>query len=511
MRAYLFNDVLLLTKYKSYKYDHHVDLAVASVKKRFDRVVEVYTGGTGSILDCSLVCDNSAQCDEWVRKLEAAVYAQRDKLNDLYKRTKRAQQVLAEEKQNDASSSGGGGKGGANGGKGDDQSQSNVLIGSMMEHINVFMRVRPFTSKEEKEDGRECIEIDDNLAILTVHEEDKERSVWERVGVYDHVFGPSASQADVYVRVGQETLGALFAGYNSCVLVYGNTGAGKTYTMFGDESQDHLGDNRGLVPRLLQALFVVLDTPGFYEHKQVSVSYLQVYNNQLQDLQSADPMSQNLNVMTDGHDQHVVRNLIDKPVKTWQEAMKILDDGNAKRVTRSHKMNEVSSRSHAVFLCNVEFRKRGEKATTKSTLYLVDLAGSENAKDTGATGDMLVECKHINQSLNTLGRVVNTIVNNKHRSTKLPVPFRDSKLTQLLQDVLCGDFVCSLILNASISPVFAQDMLTAKTMAFGAGVKKLTVQAKKRYKEDASQHWLAGVWRSVTRAAASMLDDDQDK
>jgi len=133
---------------------------------------------------------------------------------------------------------------------------------------------------------------------------------------------------------------------------------------------------------------------------------------------------------------------------------------------------------------------------------MIDLAGSENAKDTGVTGDALTECRHINQSLTTLSRVVSALMQNKDRSkNKVPVPFRESKLTHLLTDVLSGEFVCSMILNASPSPAHDQANLTAKTMAFGAGIKKLTINAKqnKRQGDSHLRHWLTGVWKSVSR------------
>jgi len=132
---------------------------------------------------------------------------------------------------------------------------------------------------------------------------------------------------------------------------------------------------------------------------------------------------------------------------------------------------------------------------------MIDLAGSENAKETGATGQLLVEAKHINQSLIALSRVISTLIENKRKGKKLPVPFRETELTNLLRDVLSGDFVCTLILNASSSPVFEQAALTAKTMSFGEGVKKLQVNAKRvqELKDTTVKNWLVGVWNSVSR------------
>jgi len=175
-------------------------------------------------------------------------------------------------------------------------------------------------------------------------------------------------------------------------------------------------------------------------------------------------------------------------------------EGNKHRVTKAHKLNEMSSRSHAVFVLKLQLKKMDELPLFPQ-LYMIDLAGSENAKETGATGQLLVEAKHINQSLISLARVVSALVENRRKGKKLPVPFRESELTNLLRDVLSGDFVCTLILNASASPIFEQASLTAKTMAFGEGLKKIQVNAKRvqESKDTTVKNWLVGVWNSVSR------------
>lgn len=466
VRFILFNDLILITDYK-YMYKTHLETLGIAVAPRLEAAFDVLTGIHHTELSAVLLCEDSAERDKWVKLVTDAADKQLQQLNQFYKRRK----GLGQENK---------------------AAPSTISKVTTLEQVNLFLRVRPFVTQEEKDTGLVCLEVDDNIAVLSVEEKDKK---WEKVGVYDDVFDQNTSQAQVFERSGQEILGALFAGYNSCIFAYGNTGAGKTYTMFGDV---HNPERKGLVPRMLECLFNVLDTPNVYEKSQVALSYVQVYNNELQDLQAEDPTA-NLEIKKDAQ-KTKIKGLIRTPIKNCDEAMSIVDEGNKQRITRSHRMNEMSSRSHAVLIIEMMTKRLNEENPVIVQLYLIDLAGSENAKETGATGDALVECKHINQSLTALGRVINALIENKEKAKKQPVPFRESKLTHLLSDILSGDFACSIVLNASPSPVFEQALLTAKTMAFGAGVKKLALHAKQQKSEDSGvKHWLVGVWKSVAR------------
>lgn len=409
--------------------------------------------------------------------------------------------------------------------------------------INVCLRVRPFATDAERALGQTCIEVKNKMVTL------KQPNGTERVCHYDHVFTPLSTQDDVFDSLGRETLGAIFSGTNVCIFAYGNTGAGKTYTMFGPqqtkepsssdpvstEDEKTLGegqecfvakdkgfalavverlpkkdlktvqvrlvesdqlleveperlhwgqsrsnqDQRGIVPRLLDWLFAVLHH-GTYQQPRVKLGYMQVYNGEVHDLLATTPVD--LKIVRDAKGHHTPKGLSFTVVNSCAEALALIANGSTRRVTRAHQMNSQSSRSHAIVVFRISFKTQGKK--TRSRVHLVDLAGSEALEDEaaqssspGATVDSQLkeDSKFINQSLVSLGRVVFALIENTKRvkEAKVQVPFRDSKLTLLLSDVLQGNFACTLILNVSPSPASGQVQLTAKTMAFGEGIKRL--------------------------------------
>eukprot|EP00455_Lapot_gusevi_P041119 TRINITY_DN4737_c0_g1_i6.p1 TRINITY_DN4737_c0_g1~~TRINITY_DN4737_c0_g1_i6.p1 ORF type:complete len:831 (+),score=273.99 TRINITY_DN4737_c0_g1_i6:76-2568(+) len=365
---------------------------------------------------------------------------------------------------------------------------------SMLEKVNLFLRIRPFVTPDEIEANTYCTRVESE-DMITLFQDEKGKPP-ERVCVYDQVFGPDAAQSDVFDRIGQELLGALFGGFNAACLAYGNTGAGKTFTMFGDFMDEKNEDRLGLVPRLLKNVFEGLYNPEVYESAHVTASFIQVYNNKVMDLMS--PEMKTLKVKSSEKKQVKVEGMIEVKVNNYEEAMRLLQDGSRRRSVRAHRMNDTSSRSHGIFIISLHTKKH-QQQPAKVSLYTIDLAGSENVLDTGVTGDGLLETRFIHQSLTTLGRCINILSENKKLAKKQPVPFRESELTHLLSDVLSGDFVCSLILNVSPSPVMNQAQLTAKTLAFGESVRKLDLNAKKVEAKNDFKDWLIGVWKSVSR------------
>jgi len=370
---------------------------------------------------------------------------------------------------------------------------------SVIDRVNVYMRVRPFVTQRETEMKEKCLTLEnDTTAVLhrpgTGGGGPSER-VRERVAVFDHCFPETSTQTDVFRRVGEEVLGSVFCGYNCAIIAYGNTGSGKTYTITGGE-----GNARGLLPRVLEKLFDILDR-SMWKNSKIQVSYVQIYCNKLYDLQGSEKhTSKTLKIVARGG-QHEVSGVVKTDIKSVEEAMKIIELGNKKRHTRAHKMNDASSRSHSVFTIHCQLHNSTKNSTTKTTLQLVDLAGSENIKETGVEGVALTESMHINRSLTSLGRALHAVLSNEGKSSgkKQVVSFRETTLTHMLSDVLSGNFVCSLILTASSSPAYRQAELTSKTMAFGMGAKRLDVRVNpnKEQKESKLSHFLTGVWRTV--------------
>lgn len=377
--------------------------------------------------------------------------------------------------------------------------------------VNVFLRVRPFVTPEEKRVDKTCIKVEgDHMATLDQTSSAKRRG--DRLGIYDQVFTPDHAQEDVFNRIGTEALGAICAGYNVAIMAYGNTGAGKTYTMFGDENdprgEQNNGQNQGIVPRVLAEIFKIYRDKSKYKTASIEVSYIQVYNNQLQDLQTAN--TDVLKIKSTKKQLCRMDKLKKSKVNSIEEAMKIIVEGNGRRKTRAHAMNEVSSRSHAIYIMNIVSQKSEPKSPKlHSTVHFVDLAGSENVSITKVQGDAAQEAREINKSLISLGRVINALNENRARTKakRINVPFRESKLTMLLSEVFLKDFVCSLVLNASSSPAQDQAKQTGKTMAFGEGLKKWGAKDKNQNKKDKSKtKWLMEKFKSV-KVATLMRGD----
>ena len=276
-----------------------------------------------------------------------------------------------------------------------------------------------------------------------------------------------AHQEDIYNALGEEFLDHNFEGYHTCIFAYGQTGSGKSYTMMGTPDQP------GLIPRTCEDLFQRIgSSPSPNVSYTVHVSYFEVYNEHVRDLLSARPppaSASNVNGSTyylkireSPTEGPYIKDLSNMPVKSYAEILKYMRLGDASRTTASTKMNDTSSRSHAVF--TIMLKQIHHDLETDSTtervarIRLVDLAGSERAKATEATGQRLREGSNINKSLTTLGRVIAALADPKHGrihsgrkgASRDVVPYRDSILTWLLKDSLGGNSKTAMI--ACISP-----------------------------------------------------------
>ena len=271
-----------------------------------------------------------------------------------------------------------------------------------------------------------------------------------------------AHQEDIYNALGEEFLDHNFEGYHTCIFAYGQTGSGKSYTMMGTPTQP------GLIPRTCEDLFQRIESnvsPNI--SYTVRVSYFEVYNEHVRDLlgpqpRSSDPHPYYLKIRESPTEGPYIKDLTDLPVKNYHELLRHMRLGDSNRTTASTKMNDTSSRSHAVF--TIMLKQIHHDFSTDSTterlarIRLVDLAGSERAKATEATGARLREGSNINKSLTTLGRVIAALADPKHgrvhnggktRSRDV-VPYRDSILTWLLKDSLGGNSKTAMI--ACIAP-----------------------------------------------------------
>lgn len=294
-----------------------------------------------------------------------------------------------------------------------------------------------------------------------------------------------AHQEDIYNALGEEFLDHNFEGYHTCIFAYGQTGSGKSYTMMGTPSQP------GLIPRTCEDLFQRIESNvSPHISYTVRVSYFEVYNEHVRDLLSPPrPSSDNhpyyLKIRESPTEGPYVKDLTDLPVKNYNELLRYMHLGDNSRTTASTKMNDTSSRSHAVFTIMLK-QIHHDICTDETTerlarIRLVDLAGSERAKSTEATGARLREGSNINKSLTTLGRVIAALADPRHgriqnggkSRTKDIVPYRDSILTWLLKDSLGGNSKTAMI--ACISPADYDETLS--TLRYADQAKRIRTRA----------------------------------
>lgn len=284
---------------------------------------------------------------------------------------------------------------------------------------------------------------------------------------FDRVFTENASQHDVYNESVKQTVEDFAQGYNGTVLAYGQTGSGKTHTMMGP-MRNQLAEMRGIIPRISESIFEKCSSMPDLSFT-VLVSFMEIYMEQIRDL--LDPISgtdhTRFTILDDKIDGIQVRGLTEQTVASPLEMISLMNEGLSVRTISSTYMNTDSSRSHAIYQIKLRQTTSSAKGTVKSSLFLVDLAGSEKVNKTGATGRSLEEAKKINSSLSRLGTVIYALTEN--RSTH--IPYRDSKLTRILQESLGGNSRTTLIVTCS--PSSMNEAETISTLRFGARAKSI--------------------------------------
>lgn len=312
------------------------------------------------------------------------------------------------------------------------------------------------------------------------------------------MYGPSATQNFLYENTAKAAVDSVLTGYNATMLAYGQTGTGKTYTMEGFKYSG-MDPQRGIVPRSVEQIFKYIEASSNRNTTfMVRASYLQIYNEIISDLLKTDRTSLNIreDKKTEGKYKKgiFVEGLSEWAVRSPSEIYSLMQKGAMSRKTAWTNKNDVSSRSHAVFIIIVEQMKTigNSKQVKVGKLNLVDLAGSESVRITGATGERLEESKKINQSLSCLGNVIAALTDVKPRSH---IPYRDSKLTRLLKDSLGGN--CKTTMMMMVSPAPDAFSETASTLKFGMRAKKIKNHA--HINEDVNQKALLRKYESELR------------
>ena len=329
-------------------------------------------------------------------------------------------------------------------------------------NVKVIARFRPM-NELEKTSGNEQVCVFTSPTSLQFNST-REKNVYRYN--FDRIFTPSSTQEDIYSFGVKEIIDSVLNGYNGTVLAYGQTSSGKTYTMQGEMEPP---STQGIIPRMISHVFkYIYNTEG--TDFIIKVSMIEIYQEKIRDL--LDITRVNLNIREDNIKGIYVDGCSERYVGCPNDVLALLELGSSNRAQAATNMNEHSSRSHSIFILTINQTNKKDGGSKIGKLYLVDLAGSEKISKTGATGHTLEEAKIINKSLTTLGRVINNLTDGK--STH--VPYRESKLTRVLQESLGGNSKTCLIITCS--PSIYNESETLSTLRFGERAKKIKNKPK---------------------------------
>ncbi|XP_029371710.1 kinesin-like protein KIF16B isoform X3 [Echeneis naucrates] len=392
-----------------------------------------------------------------------------------------------------------------------------------MASVRVAVRVRPMNRREKDLTAKCIIKVEGTKTSITnlkIPDGVAGDSMRDRTKTFTYDFSYDStdckratfvSQEKVFRDLGTDVLKAAFEGYNACVFAYGQTGSGKSYTMMGNP-----GD-AGLIPRICEGLFSRISEATRWDEAsfRTEVSYLEIYNERVRDLlRRKSTQTYNLRVREHPKDGPYVEDLSKHLVQNYSDVEELMEAGNINRTTASTGMNDVSSRSHAIFTINFTQAKFDAEmpSETVSKIHLVDLAGSERADATGATGVRLKEGGNINKSLVTLGNVISALadmtqdgVNTNLKKKSVFVPYRDSVLTWLLKDSLGGN--AKTIMIATISPADVNYGETLSTLRYANRAKNII--NKPTINEDANVRLIRELRAEIARLKALLVQGNQ--
>ncbi|XP_038977497.1 kinesin-like protein KIN-14E [Phoenix dactylifera] len=323
-------------------------------------------------------------------------------------------------------------------------------------NIRVFCRCRPLTKEEVSSGCTTIVDFDaakeGDIGIMT-------GGSTKKTFKFDRVYAPKNGQADVYADA-SPLVTSVLDGYNVCIFAYGQTGTGKTFTMEGTEQ------NRGVNYRTLEELFKIAAERKEAITYKISVSVLEVYNEQIRDLLATSPSTKKLEVRQAAKGFHHVPGIVEAKVENIKEVWDVLKAGSNARAVGSNNVNEHSSRSHCMLCVMVRAKNLMNGESTKGKLWLIDLAGSERLAKTDVQGERLKEAQNINRSLSALGDVMSALATKSSH-----IPYRNSKLTHLLQDSLGGD--SKALMFVQISPTDIDLGETLSSLNFASRVRNI--------------------------------------
>nr|XP_019066823.1 kinesin-like protein KIN-14P [Solanum lycopersicum] len=338
-------------------------------------------------------------------------------------------------------------------------------------NIRVYCRIRPFLrGQKEKQSVVEYIGENGELIIVNPSKQGKEG---RRSFKFNKVYNPAATQADVYSDI-QPLIQSVLDGYNVCIFAYGQTGSGKTYTMTGPDKATE--ENWGVNYRALNDIFRISQTRVNTFTYEITVQMMEIYNEQVRDLLSSDGSPRKYPFIFCMPNGLAVPEASMHTVNKTSDVLNLMDIGLRNRARGSTAMNERSSRSHSVVTIHVRGMDIKSGSSMRSSLHLVDLAGSERVDRSEVTGDRLKEAQHINKSLSALGDVIYSLAQkNAH------VPYRNSKLTQVLQTSLGGQ--AKTLMFVQLNPEVGSHSETTSTLKFAERASRVELGAARSSKE----------------------------
>ncbi|CAJ1401673.1 unnamed protein product [Effrenium voratum] len=372
---------------------------------------------------------------------------------------------------------------------------SSGKLKSNSECVKVVVRVRPLSSKEIAEGREVIVHMDVKRHVAILHRPGgTERDAKDFT--FDAVFNEQMTQQQIFDDTAADILDSVMDGFNGTIFAYGQTGAGKSHTMTGPVGG--ASELQGLLPRSFQHIFTNIDITSQDTTYLVRGSYLEIYNEEIRDLLSKNP-KERCELKDSPNSGVYVKDLSAFVVKSTDEMHKILDAGLANRAVSATQMNETSSRSHSIFMITVEQSARGVDGADHirvGKLNMVDLAGSERQSKTGATGERLKEATKINLSLSALGNVISALVDGKSSH----IPYRDSKLTRLLQDSLGGN--TKTVMVANVGPADYNYDETMSTLRYAYRAKN--IKNKPRINEDPKDAMIREYQEEIMRLKAEL-------
>lgn len=362
------------------------------------------------------------------------------------------------------------------------------------EAVRVVARCRPISRKEEASGCENILEVDAKLGQITVRNPKAPPDEPMKVFTFDSVYGWEAAQSDIYDDAVRPLVDSVLQGFNGTIFAYGQTGTGKTYTMLGDSREP---DKKGVIPNSFQHIFTHISRSQNQKYL-VRSSYLEIYQEEIRDLLRKDN-NKRLELKENTDYGVYVKDLSSVVTKNATEIEHVMHMGDQSRSVGFTNMNERSSRSHAIFVITVECSEEGpdgEDHIRVGKLNMVDLAGSERQSKTGAKGRRLREAAKINLSLSALGNVISALVDG--RTTH--VPYRDSKLTRLLQDSLGGN--AKTVMIATVGPSHKNHDESLATLRYASRAKN--IKNKPRINEDPKAALLREFQEEIARLKAQL-------